>query len=157
MRRVWLHRVTMLSPSLPLPAVSDPRQSTMRKEFPARNVAPSELSGIDARINEKLSQLNIIPAGRSTDEAFLRRSMLDTIGTIPAPDRSFSFVPIRPVFQHRVLTNERVNCYEHWMLEAVAKSMTIKQGPSWMTSLRSIPTERLIQQVTRRTSGSSTF
>ena len=47
----------------------------------------SESNSIDARIHEKLTQLNLTPSSPSTDEEFLRRVMIDTIGTIPtAPD-----------------------------------------------------------------------
>jgi len=43
----------------------------------------SESNLIDARIHEKLMQLNLTPSIPSTDEDFLRRLMIDTIGTIP--------------------------------------------------------------------------
>ena len=55
------------------------------------NTADSESNAIDSRINEKLSQLNIVPSGRSTDEEFLRRVMLDTIGAIPTPNQVLQF------------------------------------------------------------------
>lgn len=55
------------------------------------NTADTELNAIDARINEKLSQLNIVPSRRSTDEEFLRRVMLDTIGSIPTPNQVLRF------------------------------------------------------------------
>ncbi len=51
----------------------------------------SESNAIDLRINEKLTQLNIAQSGRSEDEEFLRRVMLDTIGAIPTPDEVTQF------------------------------------------------------------------
>ncbi|MCG8652361.1 MAG: DUF1549 and DUF1553 domain-containing protein, partial [Pirellulales bacterium] len=51
----------------------------------------SDPSPIDIRINEKLTLLKIVPSGQSTDEEFLRRVMLDTIGAIPAPDQVTRF------------------------------------------------------------------
>jgi hypothetical protein len=53
-------------------------------------VSPTN-SIIDKHVNEKLSRLNIVPSGSATDEEFLRRVMLDTIGAIPTPDNVLSF------------------------------------------------------------------
>ncbi len=50
------------------------------RESSAKSAEPT---AIDLRIDEKLALLNIIPSGPSSDEEFLRRITLDTIGTIP--------------------------------------------------------------------------
>ena len=65
--------------------------------FPANSVSePSsksaEPTAIDLRIEEKLALLNIVPSGPSSDEEFLRRVTLDTIGTIPTPGQVIQFV-----------------------------------------------------------------
>ncbi len=46
---------------------------------------------IDKLINRKLVQLNLQPSPRSSDAEFLRRVMLDTIGTIPTPEQVLAF------------------------------------------------------------------
>ena len=50
-----------------------------------------ESNAIDTRLNEKLAQLNVVPSGASSDEEFLRRAMLDTIGAIPTPEEVTRF------------------------------------------------------------------
>lgn len=59
----------------------------------ARDAArmPAESSAVDSRINEKLALLNIVPSGASSDDEFLRRVMLDTIGTIPTAEEVTRF------------------------------------------------------------------
>jgi len=49
----------------------------------ASKVVASKSNPIDARIHEKLTRLNLQPSSPSTDEEFLRRVMIDTIGAIP--------------------------------------------------------------------------
>ena len=50
------------------------------------SVADVPVGLIDSRIHEKLKLLNIVESSLSSDEEFLRRLMIDTIGTIPTPD-----------------------------------------------------------------------
>ena len=53
--------------------------------------ATSQKTFIDAQIDEKLSQLNLVASGQANDEEFLRRIMLDTIGTIPTAEQVMEF------------------------------------------------------------------
>ena len=46
---------------------------------------------IDARVQRKLKQLNVLPSGICDDAAFLRRVTLDTIGTIPSAEEVSRF------------------------------------------------------------------
>ncbi len=57
-------------------------------ESPATGTQPNL---IDARIHEKLTQLNLVPSSPSTDEEFLRRLMIDTIGAIPTAEQVTDF------------------------------------------------------------------
>ncbi len=46
---------------------------------------------IDSRIEEKLDKLHLAPSPNSGDAEFLRRIMIDTVGTIPSPEQLASF------------------------------------------------------------------
>ncbi len=67
--------------------VTGPRDSqiTVYPEFPANNF-------IDTFVAAKLKKLNILPSNLSTDEEFIRRVYLDTIGKLPTPDAVEAFV-----------------------------------------------------------------
>ncbi|MCZ6678058.1 MAG: DUF1549 domain-containing protein [Candidatus Poribacteria bacterium] len=54
-------------------------------EFPANNL-------IDEFVGAKLKKLNLLPSALSTDEEFIRRVYLDTIGQLPTPDNVTAFV-----------------------------------------------------------------
>ncbi len=47
---------------------------------------------IDERVMEKLRELNLPPSDRSTDAEFLRRVTLDTIGVLPTPEETRTFL-----------------------------------------------------------------
>lgn len=47
---------------------------------------------IDERVKEKLRELNLPPSGRSTDSEFIRRVYLDTIGVLPTPEETQTFL-----------------------------------------------------------------
>jgi len=47
---------------------------------------------VDRHVLTKLQELGIAPAKRCSDEAFLRRVYLDTIGTLPTPDEVRAFL-----------------------------------------------------------------
>ena len=47
---------------------------------------------IDDHVNDKLRQLNLAPSPRCSDEIFLRRASIDTIGTLPAPEETIAFL-----------------------------------------------------------------
>jgi hypothetical protein len=54
-------------------------------EFPIRNV-------IDEKATAKWRELGLVPSSLCTDAEFLRRAMLDTIGTTPTPDEIEEFL-----------------------------------------------------------------
>ncbi len=47
---------------------------------------------IDERVVEKLHELNLPPSGRCTDAEFIRRAYLDTIGVLPTPEETRTFL-----------------------------------------------------------------
>ena len=47
---------------------------------------------IDERVSEKLRELNLPPSGRCSDEEFIRRAFIDTIGVLPKPEELRSFL-----------------------------------------------------------------
>ncbi|MFN0127402.1 MAG: DUF1549 domain-containing protein, partial [Verrucomicrobiales bacterium] len=53
---------------------------------------PAEANYIDALVHEKLHKLRILPSGDASDEVFLRRVYLDTIGMLPTPDEHAAFM-----------------------------------------------------------------
>jgi hypothetical protein len=73
---------------------SEPGASTPRDPrgvtFPARQVTV-----IDHEVTAKLRRLNIEPSGPSSDEEFLRRVTIDTIGSLPSPSEVRAFLADR--------------------------------------------------------------
>ena len=53
-----------------------------------------EVSGnyIDQLVGEKLKKLRILPSGTCSDEEFLRRVTIDTVGLLPTPEEYTSFI-----------------------------------------------------------------
>ncbi len=47
---------------------------------------------IDHRVIEKLRELNVPPSGQCSDDEFIRRSFLDTIGVLPTPEETRTFL-----------------------------------------------------------------
>src|SRR5579872_6532781 len=63
------------------------------KQVPAEAFASSPRSGfIDELVLAKLQRLSIPPSGTSTDNEFLRRSYLDTLGVLPTADEARAFL-----------------------------------------------------------------
>ena len=54
-------------------------------DFPARNI-------LDVKAAAKWRELGLVPSPLCTDAEFLRRAMLDTIGTTPTPDEVEDFL-----------------------------------------------------------------
>ena len=52
----------------------------------------AEVNYIDREVTDKLRMLNMIPSGMSTDNEFLRRVYVDTIGSLPTPDEVRAFL-----------------------------------------------------------------
>ncbi|MEY3173520.1 MAG: hypothetical protein RLZZ436_1434 [Planctomycetota bacterium] len=66
---------------------------------PFENSIPSELYAaapqrnlIDQHVLQQLQRLNLAPSPRCSDEVFIRRAFLDTIGTLPTADEVRSFL-----------------------------------------------------------------
>ncbi|MCH8922020.1 MAG: DUF1553 domain-containing protein, partial [Planctomycetes bacterium] len=78
--RIVLSRITS-----PYPHVIDP---AVYEKAPRRNF-------IDKLVLSKLADLNLAPSPRCTDEAFIRRASLDTIGTLPTVDEVRRFLDER--------------------------------------------------------------
>jgi hypothetical protein len=53
--------------------------------------APPAPTYVDELVDEKLKQLQYLPSGLCSDEAFVRRVSLDVIGLLPTPDEARSF------------------------------------------------------------------
>ncbi|MCH8043824.1 MAG: DUF1553 domain-containing protein [Planctomycetes bacterium] len=75
--RIVLSRITS-----PYPHTIDP---AVYEKAPRRNF-------IDKLVLAKLANLNLAPSPRCTDEQFIRRASLDTIGTLPTADEVRSFL-----------------------------------------------------------------
>ena len=68
-----------------LARITAPFGSTKPFDFPAKNV-------VDARAAAKWRALGLVPSGPCTDAEFLRRVMLDAIGTTPNPEEVEAFL-----------------------------------------------------------------
>ena len=74
----YLGHVAVCRITLPRPDVAFPR--------------PPEHNFIDQLVWDKLQRLGIEPSGVADDATFLRRVYLDTIGTLPTPDKARDFL-----------------------------------------------------------------
>ena len=63
-------------------------QSAAGADFPAARVA----NFIDELVHRNQHRLNVRPAARSTDEEFLRRIYIDTVGRVPKPSERRAFL-----------------------------------------------------------------
>ncbi len=71
--------------------------ATVTSPYP-NNVSPKDFAEspranlVDERVLEKLEQLNLPPSPRSSDEEFIRRAFLDTIGVLPSAAETRKFL-----------------------------------------------------------------
>ena len=65
-----------------------PTESAPGFQYPA----VPEVNFIDREVFAKLKRLNVVPSELSSDEEFLRRVTIDTIGTLPTPKEIIEFV-----------------------------------------------------------------
>lgn len=67
--------------------------SPYEQQVPDGSFSVVEHSGlVDALVLEQLHQLNITPSQKCSDEVFVRRVFLDTIGTLPTADETRAFL-----------------------------------------------------------------
>lgn len=79
----------------------------------------SKSNFIDDHVFARLKALRIEPSARSTDEEFLRRAFLDTIGVLPTPDEVRAFLAdARPDKRARVIDAllDRPEFTDYWTL-----------------------------------------
>ncbi len=90
-----------------------PFARSRRFDFPAHNF-------IDDKAAAKWRMLGLVPSGLCTDAEFLRRAMLDTIGTTPTPDEVEAFVAdIAPEKRSKLVERllERPEYVDYWTLK----------------------------------------
>lgn len=103
---------SVAAPNLPLPLGEG------RGEGPKSQAA--SLAKIDTHVFAKLAALRIEPAGLSSDEEFLRRVFLDTIGTVPSPAETRAFLTNSAADKRAVLIDEllqRPEFADFWTLQ----------------------------------------
>lgn len=72
---------------------------------------------VDEHMLKKWKKLGIAPSPRSTDEVFIRRAMLDAIGTLPSPEEVTEFLADRRADKRELLIDrilERPEYAEYW-------------------------------------------
>ncbi|MGE3807481.1 MAG: DUF1549 domain-containing protein, partial [Gemmataceae bacterium] len=75
---------------------------------------------IDEHVFKKLAMLNIEPSGLSSDDEFIRRVFLDTIGVLPAPEEVRRFVADKAADKRSKLIDEllkRPEFVDYWTLQ----------------------------------------
>jgi len=75
---------------------------------------------VDAPVFAKLRALNLPPSPRCDDATFLRRAMLDTLGTLPTPDEFREFVADRSPDKRNKLVDalfDRPEFADYWTLQ----------------------------------------
>jgi hypothetical protein len=103
----------------------------MHDALPVRNF-------IDERVNAKLVDLNLPPSPRSTDEEFLRRVFVDTIGVLPAADEARRFLADPSAGKRDALIEqllERPEFVDYWTYKwsdlLLVSSQKLKPAAMW--------------------------
>jgi hypothetical protein len=81
----YLQKIAIATVTVPYPHRVSP---DVFASAPRRNL-------VDDLVLEKLRELNLPPSPRASDEEFLRRAFLDTIGTLPTADEARRFIADR--------------------------------------------------------------
>ena len=98
-----------------------------------------EANYIDALVHEKLHKLRILPSGDASDEVFLRRVYLDTVGLLPTPAEHEAFVSsTAPDKRERVIDEllSRKEFTELWVMK-FAELLQIRTNPTNQVSYKS--------------------
>lgn len=72
---------------------------------------------IDERVIEKLRELNVPPSPQCTDEEFIRRAFIDTIGVLPTPEETRGFLADKSPSKRDALTEallKRPEFIDYW-------------------------------------------
>ena len=72
---------------------------------------------IDERVIEKLRELNVPPSPQCTDEEFIRRAFIDTIGVLPTPEETMAFLADRSATKRNALVEallKRPEFIDYW-------------------------------------------
>jgi mono/diheme cytochrome c family protein len=117
------HTFTEGSQAIVVPADLD----YQRPEFPAFNY-------IDGLVAEKLHKLRVIPAGLASDEAFLRRVYIDTVGLLPTiAERDAFLTDQRPDKRAQLVDSllNRKEFTEMWVMKwaELMQIRTFNNGP----------------------------
>lgn len=81
---------------------------------------PTPTHVVDAHLHAKWKSLGLVPSGPSTDAEFLRRVMLDLLGTLPTPDEVRAFLADADSDKRRKLVDrllERPEYIDYWTLK----------------------------------------
>jgi hypothetical protein len=95
-------------------------RTVVPRKLDAPFVRPPEKNFIDPLVWNKLEQLGIQPSAPASDEEFLRRAYLDTIGTLPTPAEARAFLADqRPDKRARLVDAllERPEFVDFWALK----------------------------------------
>ena len=98
-----------------------------------------EANYIDTLVHEKLHKLRLLPSGDASDEVFLRRVFLDTVGLLPTPAEHEAFMAsTAPDKRERVIDEllTRKEFTELWVMK-FAELLQIRTNPTNQVSYKS--------------------
>lgn len=119
---------------------------TVGRPFGPRVAVAGRRNVVDDFINEKLSRYGRAPSGPCDDATFLRRAMLDALGTIPTPTEVLAFQGDRDALVDALL--DRPEFAEHW------SSLWVRSWPlrgdevrTWLHARWNEPYDRSVRQL----------